>query len=155
MDETPAQLFTNPTELDRHDGFIDLAVLAGAALGAWWLVLQGVPWPWLVPPLLVVAIWMLSGAPAADVPYLGALASGVQSKLGLRRIHEWVQVIIYFWLVAHWPVWRAWCVASFRSSRQRTIKCARQLSARMRCRLSRACSWASAIRYRLSVRLAR
>ena len=155
MDEAPAQLFTNPTELDRHDGFIDLAVLASTALGAWWLVLQGVPWPWLVLPLLCVAIWMLSGAPAADVPYLGALAAGVQSKLGLRRVHEWVQAIVHFWRVAHWPLWRAWCVASFHSSRRRTMRCAHRLNAQTRYRLSRACSWGSAIRFKLSARLAR
>lgn len=155
MDETPVQLFVNPTELDRADGFVDLAVLAGSCLGGWWLVLQGVPLPWLIPPLLLIAVWMLSGAPAADVPYLGAIATGVQSKLGLRRIHEWVLAIVHHWHVAHWPLWKAQCEESFRSCRQRTIRWFQPLSARTRFLHFRACSWGSAIRYNLSARRGR
>lgn len=100
------QLVTVPTELDRSDAFFDCAILAGAVLIMWDAILNGVPWQWLVPGVLIVAIWTLTGEPAADVPFIGAIAAGLRSKLGLRRAHEWLLAFGHFYRVVIWPQWR-------------------------------------------------
>ncbi len=113
------QLVTVPTELDRTDAFYDCALLAGSVLVLWDAVLNGVPWQWLVPPVLVVAIWTLTGEPAADVPFIGAVAAGLRSKLGLRRAHEWLLAFGHFYRVVIWPQWRHNAASAARNLGQR------------------------------------
>lgn len=106
-----APVHTIPTELERQDAFVDLAALAGVVLVAWYLLLHDAVW-WAAPFVVVVAIWTLTGEPAADVPYIGAIASGLRSKLGLRRAHEWVQAWWHYFQVRTWRDWRAWWASS-------------------------------------------
>lgn len=153
IEDRPA-LVTVPTELERQDAFIDGAALAGTVLIAWWLTLQGLGW-WLAPLVVLVSVWTLTGEPAADVPYLGAVASGLRSKLGLRRAHEWLLAFWHYFRLAIWPVWKANCEAYWNSSRQRITDWRARLSAAIRWSLSRVCSWGSAIRYSLSARRAK
>jgi len=94
-----------PTELERSDGFIDLAVFAGTVLVVWDLALNHVPLLAMLPLVLIVAVLTLTGEPAADVPYIGAVASGIRSKLGLRRAHEWVLAFGHYFTLAVWPEW--------------------------------------------------
>lgn len=144
-DDQPSALLVVPTELGREDGFLDLAVLFASGLAAWWLVLHGVPWPWVIPPLVLVALWTLTGAPAADFPYLGAIASGLHSALGLRRAHEWLFAFGHYFNLAVRPVWEAKCVACWRSCRRRIMAWRVRLSEATRCRASAAYSWACRI----------
>jgi hypothetical protein len=105
--EQPA-IVTVPTELSRTDGWFDLSALMISGLAVWWLALKGVPvWAFL-PGLVLLAIFTLSGEPAADIPFVGAIAAGLRSKLGLRRAHEWVQAYSHYFLVRQWPDFRVW-----------------------------------------------
>ncbi len=96
---------TVPTELERSDGFVDLSILAAAVLTMWELALHGVPIWAMAPIVVLVAIFTLTGEPAADVPYIGAVAAGVRSKLGLRRAHEWCLAYVHYFKVRIWPDW--------------------------------------------------
>lgn len=107
MTDDRAPILVIPTELNRSDEFWDLSVLAGTALLAWYMALQGLFW-WSTPGLLLVAIWTLTGEAAADVPFLGAVAVGLRSKFGLRRAHEWVLAWGHYTLLVTWPAWRGW-----------------------------------------------
>lgn len=145
-------IHTVPTELDRSDGFLDLAGLAATGLVVWQLALYGVPWWLMVLPTSIVAVWVLTGEPAADVPYLGAIAAALRSRLGLRRAHEWVFAAFHWWHLAVYPVWRSECEAFLASSRRRITSSLARLNATMRCRGSLVCSWAYRIRWRSSAR---
>jgi hypothetical protein len=154
-DQAPA-LLTVPTELERSDGLLDLIVLVAAALGVWELSNLGVPL-WLPAPLVLpLAIWVLTGEAAGDVPYIGGLAVALRNAFGLRRAHEWVWAWWHFYWLTGWrPAWRQRCEALFESSRRRITRWHRRLSVRTRCSLSRAYFWGSAIRSSLSPRLGR
>lgn len=116
----PPTLLTVPTELERTDGFMDLSVLVGSLLGIWWLNLKlGIPFELSLPCLVPMAIWVLTGEAAGDVPFLGVLASGLRSALGMRRAHEWVFALWHFYVVAIWPIWRQRCGTFLRSTRLR------------------------------------
>lgn len=101
-------IHTIPTHLDRQDAYFDGAVLAGAVLGSWRLWQLGIPVPVLVVPLLPILLWYITGESAADVPGIGNIAAGLRSKLGLRRAHEWALAAWHYFVVAVWPIWRAW-----------------------------------------------
>jgi hypothetical protein len=115
-EDQPQHVHTVPTELERSDGFIDFAVLFAMILVVWDLALHGVPLWASLPFVIIAAVWTLTGEPAADVPYIGAVAAGIRSKLGLRRAHEWVLAYLWYFRVAVWPEWRTrwqnsrlWC----------------------------------------------
>lgn len=105
--EQPA-IIVVPTELGRQDGFIDSAVLLGSGLAVWWLALRGVPIWMFIPVLLALAIFVLTGEPAGDVPFIGAVAAGLRSKLGLRRASEWVLAWAHYFRIRQWPDFKAW-----------------------------------------------
>ncbi len=96
MTELAPPTVTVPTELERSDGFVDLSILAAAVLTMWELALHDVPIWAMAPIVVLVAIFTLTGEPAADVPYIGAVAAGVRSKLGLRRAHEWCLAYLHY-----------------------------------------------------------
>lgn len=146
MSDDPQSPVVIPTELERRDGFLDLAAVVGMGLADWELWLHGLPVVWLVLPTLAVATWTLTGEAAADVPYVGAIAAGLRSKLGLRRAHEWVQAFAHYFRVRVWPDWRSWCGQSWRSSRQAITRWRLRASAQIKWNRSRAYSWASRIR---------
>lgn len=100
--EQPA-IVTVPTELGRADGFIDMAVLLGAGGMVWWLALKGIPVWAFIPALLVLAIWVLTGEPAGDIRFVGAIASGLRAKLGMRRASEWLAAWLHYFSVRIWP----------------------------------------------------
>lgn len=129
-------LLTVPTELERTDGFIDLAVLVGAVLAVWWLCLKGVPIEFIAPFTVPLAIWVLTGEAAGDVPFLGAVAAGLRSLLGLRRAHEWLFAWAHYFTVGIWPIWKERCGTFSRSSRQQVTDWRRRLSARIKWRRS-------------------
>lgn len=151
-DQQPA-LHTVPTELGRSDGFLDIAALGLTILIVWQLALYNVSLWLMIPFVLVVAIFTLTGEPAADVPYLGAVAAGLRSKLGLRRAHEWILAFWHYFRLAIWPVWRAHCIRLWKSARRRTSECRAQLNAAIRSSRLRASSWVSATRFKLSAKL--
>lgn len=101
MDERP-DVVTIPTELERSDAAWDIAVGLGVLLGAVYCVKPpdmgglGLPWPFLIPPLLPVALYVLTGEYAGDLPWIGGVASGLRSKLGARRAHEWIQAYAWY-----------------------------------------------------------
>src|SRR6266516_4634253 len=71
----------------------------------------GVPWPLLVPLLLSVALWSLTSEEAADMRYVGGLASLLRSRLGQRRIDEWARALWHYWRVAAGPRLKERCSA--------------------------------------------
>lgn len=112
MTDDQPETITIPTELNRADGFYDLAALFGSGLMAWWLVSVGAPL-WLpVPFVLLIAVWTLTGEPAADVPYLGVVASVLRSRLGLRRAHEWLLAWGHYFRIRTWPDFKEWTAAT-------------------------------------------
>jgi hypothetical protein len=111
VDDRPATI-TIPTELERADAFWGFAVCATTVLAAKTALEWGVPWPWLVLPVLVVMVWWLTGEGAGDTPWIGAIAAGLRSKLGLRRAHEWALAFSHFFEVRIIPDWRAWAASS-------------------------------------------
>lgn len=156
-DERP-DLLTVPTELDRQPPWIDLAVLALAAIVVRWLWGFGANWLVLAAGSVVVvlvALYTLSGEPATDVTGVGLIATGLRSKLGLRRAHEWLMAWWHFFRIKTWPEWRANCAAFWNWLRRSIINWRHRLSEQTRCRALRACSWGSAIRSRLSAALGR
>lgn len=108
--EQPA-IVTVPTELSRTDGWFDLSALMISGLAVWWLALKGVPVWAFIPGLILLAIFTLSGEPASDIPFVGAIAAGLRSKLGLRRAHEWVMAWWHYFLVRQWPDFQEWARA--------------------------------------------
>lgn len=148
MEDRPA-LHVIPTELDRQDVYYDFAALAAVCLLTWWMILNGIGW-WAVPVVLVVGVWVLTGEGASDVEHVGVIASGLRSKFGQRRAHEWLQAWAHYFRLAIWPVWRANCVAFWRFCRRTTTDWLARLSERIRWSRSLVSSWASATRYRLS-----
>jgi hypothetical protein len=121
-----------PTELSRADGFFDLAFLFGMGLAAWWLALRGVPWWMFVPVLTPPSLEVLSGEPAGDIPFLGALAAGLRSKLGLRRAHEWVAAWLHYTRVRTWPDFLNWSSTTWQNSRLKSKMPTWNCSARLR-----------------------
>lgn len=101
-------IITVPTELNRSDGFVDLSVLLMSGLAVWWLALRGVPIWAFIPMLVLLAIFVLTGEPAGDIPFVGAIAAGLRSKLGLRRAHEWVMAYCHYFKVRQWPDFCRW-----------------------------------------------
>ena len=85
-----------PTELERSDAAFDIAVGLAVLLGVVYCVKPpelgglGLPWPVLIPPLLPVALYVLTGEYAGDLPWIGGIAAGLRSKFGARRAHEWI-----------------------------------------------------------------
>jgi hypothetical protein len=121
---TPAApiVHTVPTELERSDAFFDVAAMAGTLLLAYcWVSIYALPWQIVALPVVAVLAWALTGEPACDVPYIGAVAAGLRSKLGQRRIHEWTLAWQHYFTTAVLPVWRAHCYR-FSRSVQRRIK---------------------------------
>jgi len=106
VNEDRPHLIIVPTELERQDAFYDAAVLGFTVLAVWQLALYGLLL-WSLPALVLVLVWMLTGEPAADVPFVGAIASGLRSKIGLRRAHEWLLAWMHYVNLVHAPVWRA------------------------------------------------
>lgn len=150
------ETITVPTELQRSDPVWDIVIGLAMVL----VVIQcikphdmggfGLPWYVLMPLLLPVAIWVMTGEGAADIPYLGSVAAGLRAKFGLRRAHEWVLAYKHYVEVRIWPDGKDQCVASWNSSRRRITRWHRQLSEATAWKLSRVRSWASAIRSSLS-----
>lgn len=103
MNDLQPETITVPSELERGDGFVDLAALFASGLGVWYGVLHGVPLLLMAPVVVLIAVWTLTGEPAGDVPYLGAIAAGLRSKLGLRRAHEWALAYGHYVRLVEWP----------------------------------------------------
>lgn len=122
MDERPDTV-TIPTELERADAFFDSAILMTTVLVAYWAVsVRGIPWPWLIAPVLLVGLWSLTGEPATDIKITGAIASGLRSKLGMRRAHEWILAWGHYVRVKLYPEWRTRCEAYYKSARRRITR---------------------------------
>jgi hypothetical protein len=153
-DEQPA-VYIVPTELGRSDAFNDLALLAVAFLGLWWLFQRGLPL-WVGALVLpFVAIETLTSEAAESVAWVGDFAQALRMLFGHRRAHEWFLAFCHH---AHDVTWRRWshrARARLRSSLRRTQRWVRRQNARTRRTLSRVCSWGSVTRYRLSARLAK
>jgi hypothetical protein len=108
MHEKPLVVtITIPTELSRGDPFGDLIILVVSLLGTWYAFNMGHVW-WAVPVLLIVTPEVLSGEPAADVGFIGAVAAGFRSRLGLRRAHEWIQAWAHYFRIRQWPDFQRW-----------------------------------------------
>lgn len=109
MDTRPV-VVTVPTELGRSDPFADLSVLVVAALGTWYAFNMHLVWL-AVPGLIGAAIWTLTGEPAGDVRFIGAIAAGLRSRLGLRRAHEWALAWAHYSTVKTSPNFKRWADA--------------------------------------------
>lgn len=120
MDTRPT-VVTVPTELGREDAWIDGAILAGAFLFAWYMFNRGLVW-WSMPVLIAAATWTLTGEPAGDVQFLGAIAAGLRSKLGLRRAHEWVLAWWHYTRIVTLPRTQRWVLATRIISRLRRTR---------------------------------
>jgi hypothetical protein len=103
-----AEVITVPTELEHQHPFYDLAGLALAVVAIKWLSNFDLQWWVGVPIVLAIGTWTLSGEPATDVPFIGAIASGVRSRLGLRRIHEWLLAYAHYVRVRTLPDGKDW-----------------------------------------------
>lgn len=114
-------IVTVPTMLGRSDGFFDMAVLLGSGLGIWWLVLKGFAFWWFVPVVLIVVVMTLTGEPAGDIPFIGAIASGLRARLGMRRASEWALAWTHYFRVRIWPDMRLQWQNSRLRSRIRTL----------------------------------
>ena len=115
MDNRPP-VITVPTELDRRNAFYDLSALALVVITVKYLSLYDLHW-YAAPLVLLVGIWALSGEPAEDVAFVGVIATGVRSKLGLRRAHEWLFAWWHYFSVATLPRWRTrWQNSRLRSA---------------------------------------
>jgi len=142
VDDKPV-VITTPTLLRRVDPFWHVFAAAVAAVVSKGLVDNyGVPWPVLILPLLAIALWSLTSEEATDMRYIGWLASLLRSRLGQRRIHEWVLALAHYWRVAAGPRLKERCSAHWQLSRRRTTAWLRVASAWTRCRLLLAYSWA-------------
>ena len=142
MDDKPI-VITTPTMLRRVDPFWHVFAAAVAAVVSKGLVDNyGMPWPLLVPLLLSVALWSLTSEEAADMRYVGWLASLLRSRLGQRRIDEWARALWHYWRVAAGPRLKERCSARLESNRRRTSVWLATVSAWTWCRLLLACSWA-------------
>src|SRR5437660_4837887 len=103
LDDKPI-VITTPTMLRRVDPFWHVFAAAVAAVVSKGLVDNyGLPWPLLVPLLLTIALWSLTSEEAADMRYVGWLASLLRSRLGQRRIDEWARAFLHYWRVAAGP----------------------------------------------------
>src|SRR6266516_806286 len=121
LDDKPV-VITTPTMLRRVDPFWHVFAAAVAAVVSKGLVDNyGVPWPLLVPLLLSVALWSLTSEEAADMRYVGWLASLLRSRLGQRRIDEWARALWHYWRVAAGPRLEERCSARFQLARRRTM----------------------------------
>jgi hypothetical protein len=156
IDRDPrAEVITVPTELEHQHPFYDLAGLALAVVAIKWLSNFDLQWWVGIPIVLAIGTWTLSGEPATDVPFIGAIASGVRSRLGLRRIHEWLLAYAHYARMRTLPDGRDTCRASLKWCRRQTTALRHQPSARIRWSRSRVSSWVWAIHSRLSARHAR
>lgn len=106
MDTRPV-VVTVPTELSRSDPFADLSVLFLAIGATWYAANMHVVWL-AVPVLIGAAIWTLTGEPAGDVRFIGAVATTLRSRLGLRRAHEWALAWAHYFTVKTWPDFKRW-----------------------------------------------
>jgi hypothetical protein len=115
QDERPT-LITVPTELERNDVWMDLFIWATPMISTWYVVgTLGWPlWPF-VPVLIMVTVYVLTGEPVADavaIPLVGGIASGMRSKLGLRRAHEWLLAFGHYTVVRTIPDLLSWWQSS-------------------------------------------
>jgi hypothetical protein len=151
-----ADIVIIPTELERADAAWDIAIGLAVVLGVVYLVKPhemgglGLPWLFIVPPLIPFALWILTGEYAGDLPWVGGLASGLRSKFGARRAHEWILAFAWYARVTLWPNGKDHCEAFSNSSRRRITRWRVRLSKATQCKRSRIGSWASAIRSRSS-----
>ena len=143
-----------PTELERKRLFPELVSFLVGLWLTYEMIQRDLGW-WALPFDIVIGLWVLSGEAAADDNYVGALAAGLRSKLGQRRLHEWLVAAAHFWRVAILPVWRRACEALWRSIQRATIALLRRANAAMRCSLLRVSLWVSIIRFSLSAGLAK
>jgi hypothetical protein len=132
MNTDQPAIITVPTQLNRTDGFIDVAALLGSGLAVWWLALRGVPIWAFIPILVALAIFTLTGEPAGDVPFIGMVAAGLRSKLGLRRASEWLMAWWHYFRVRQWPDFQAWVGATRDSLASRIQPKVRQVQQRLR-----------------------
>lgn len=153
-DERPT-LVTIPTEMERGDSFVVFTVGIASLLAFWWAVQQGVPLLWLAGPSVALSVWMLTHRATTDVRFVGGIAVMVRNRLGERDVHEWFLALGHYINLVYVPIWRAHCVAFWRSCRRRIASWRARLSARMRWLASRVCSWASAIPFSSSRRPAK
>jgi hypothetical protein len=108
-DERPA-LVSIPTELERQDARRDIGILLFSVIFGWTAVdTYGVPLVVVLVLLSPVALYCLTGEPAADVGFVGDIAAGLRNRLGQRRAHEWLLAAAYYYRVAVYPVWRRNC----------------------------------------------
>ena len=158
MPEPDRQTIIVPTYLGRRDADLDKIGLFFTGIAAYWAHQPenlGIPWEAMALPLLLIAVEVLSGEQATEWKFLGSVATGLRSKLGHRRAHEWAQAAWHYWRLAIYPVWRDQCVAFSAFLRLRTTTLYRNASARIRWIHLRACSWAARMRSRSSHVLAR
>lgn len=145
MSDTLPQTQTIPTELGRADVYWDLAAVFGGGLfGAWLYLYRGVPFWMVVVALAPVAFWSLTGEPAGDVGWgVGAIATGLRSKLGARRGHEWLLAYLHYFRVAVRPRLEHRWLTSKLGSRIATWRCWQTLASISGARLNsrRLLSW--------------
>jgi len=149
MDDRP-ETITIPTELERGDAWKWVGILASVALAVDGLWQNHVPLVWSLPLLLLVGIDVLTVPGVADIPFVGSIASVAQSLFGYRQAHDWLLAVWHWLRVTIYPNWSEACVAFCRLHLQRTMRWLERTSARTPWLRSRLCSWASAIRSRLS-----
>jgi hypothetical protein len=149
-------LVSIPTELERQDARRDIGILLFSVIFGWTAVdTYGVPLVVVVVLLSPVALYCLTGEPAADVGFVGDIAAGLRHRLGQRRAHEWLVAAAHYYTVAVYPVWRRNCLAFWNYSRQQMSLWLQHLNEASRSRLSRGYSWVYRIRPNWSVRRAK
>lgn len=161
MNDEEQLTLTIPTELERRDGFIDLAILAGTVLVIWqgmlgyYLPIVGrVTIPVYVSTLLAIPVVLevLTGEPAGDIQYIGAIATGLRGACGFRRAHEWIFAYLHYARVVQYPAAKVRCLAYLKSLQKRISAWQARLTVAMRHRRLRRLLWGYSTRYRLSLR---
>jgi hypothetical protein len=161
VDDEEQPTFTIPTELERRDGWLDITILGGAVLAIWQLSL-GLYLPFVgkltlpltvtIPLAIPVVVEVLTGEPAGDIQYIGALATGMRSALGLRRAHEWVFAFLHYTRVVQYPAAKVRCVRFLRLAQKRIWAWRARLIEVMRQRRLQRHLWGFSTRYKLSGR---
>ncbi len=127
-----------PTELERADAFYDMAIAAITLIFSYSAVATyHVPVLLVALPVLFAAVYTLTGEAACDVSFIGPVASGLRSKLGQRRITEWVAAWHHYFSIAVLPVWSAHCYRFSVYLRQRIRLWLTRLNVAIRCSRSR------------------
>lgn len=136
-----------PTELERRNAYIDIAVLVVAVLiGVNVMDTYGVPAGPIWAVWAVLGVMALTSEAAADVGFIGPLAGALRNRFGQRRAHACLLAYAHYFKVAIYPVWRAWCHSLLRSARARTIRWCRRTSDTLRCWRPPGCSWRPSMR---------